>query len=67
MPKEYSTLPSVNRALKATREYVFRGNTNGQHGAFGNLTDEDVELANQFDTKKELARAIAARRQAGLD
>lgn len=66
MPKKFATLPSVNDALQSTRDFMFRGNTNGQHGSYDQTTDGDRELAAQFNTKEELELARQQRKQAGL-
>ncbi len=66
MPKAYPFLPSVNRALKLTRDYTFRGNTFGQVGAYHEISDADRERASKFDVLEAIRTAERQRCEAGL-
>lgn len=66
MPITHPLYPSVNAALKETRDYMFRGNTFGQFGAYVQLSSADIERAERFDVAAEIRAAEEERRQAGL-
>jgi hypothetical protein len=67
MPKAYPLLPSVDGALKMTRDYTFRGNTFGQAGAYHAVAAADRERASKFDVSEAIRQAEQQRHEAGLN
>ena len=66
MPTQFPMYPSVNVALKQTRDSMFRGNTFGQIGAYHQFSDADRERAARFDVAEAIRIAEEQRRKAGL-
>lgn len=67
MPRTYPAYPSVSAALASVRSATFRGNTFGQVDSYNTLTEEDREMASNYDVKRALEAARQARHLAGLD
>lgn len=66
MPKQFPIYPSVNAALRATRDFMFRGNTFGQIGVYHQFTEAERERAARFDVAEEILLTEELRRKAGL-